>query len=182
MILHQDQINDKLNIKSILFDNKDITDVVLPETDTTKVKDVSEQLKVFLDMKIIPSYVSLYENEIQKFQVDKTFYVSENKTLVLKNNLAAYMGYEEPSTKTLSSLLDRITKEAVGVLPVSSPNKLVMDTLLEAKKSKTHYGFINGYDSIPDNAFAYDLIKSYSYSAYNIPEWLIVDFNDNWEG
>eukprot|EP00961_Rhodomonas_salina_P175101 2361985-Rhodomonas_salina.1 len=78
------------------------------------------------------------------------------------------------------TLLFDIVEETIGSIPKSTPNNEVYDKLIEAKKDRTHIGFI-GKDTNTDNCEGFDITKSYSYSTYNMEEWMIFDFNDNWE-
>jgi hypothetical protein len=163
-------------------ENEEINEVVNVEY----VSDIMEKLIETLNNKKIPEKITMMNKELYGFKyADKTFVSNENIDLIKK--LCSNMKIEY-SGQSIGTLLKRMIQEATGneILPKSTHNPYVFQTLINAKKDRAKSGTIGDF-VIPDDATdtdikAVDITKCYSSCLYSpSEEWIIIDYNDTWE-
>jgi nucleoside-triphosphatase THEP1 len=131
----------------------------------------------------IPDYFHLKGGQVFSFKYDKINYVCNDDIDVIKK-LCENMN--KPYTgQGVGTCILNIWKEVSGFdkIPKSSHNPFVIDTLLNAKSNRSHYGFMNNTQYNIDNSCkAYDIVKCYRACMYQpTEEWIRLDFNDEWE-
>lgn len=139
--------------------------------------DVMGCLKNHIKQGVIPKKLELHNNELVSFWIDNIQYVS-NINIELNKQLCENMKQEYKGQGS-GTLLFKILEETIGTFPKSSPNKFVMDKLIEAKKDRAHIGFIGDNKDTTD-CVGIDISKAYTYCMYNMEKWLLFDFNDMW--
>ena len=174
-------INHYNQVRSVLFDTvveKPANEMDINLTNVEYVEDMMKLVKQHILEKKIPRNINLNDNEIISYILDDKQYVC-NENIEINKILCENMG-KNYSGQGLGTLLFNIVEETIGDIPKSTPNNDVYNRLVEAKKDRTHVGFL-GKNNNTNDCVGVDIIKSYSYSTYNIDEWIIFDFNDTWE-
>jgi hypothetical protein len=149
--------------------------------DTNPMLEISKSIidnDKYPDRKIV-----VKDGVIQSYQLnDITYCINQNIPMtkeLCKNMNITYTG------QSLSTILQLIIEETIKVLPKSTHNPFVFDTLLLAKENRVHYGLIEkSYEKLLNhkNTVARDISKCYTSIMYNpLSKWIRYDFNDCWE-
>ena len=154
------------------------------ESSVEYVDNVLTKLCELIQDKEIPDEFCWSKNELQSFKHDGITYIT-NENLHIVKTLCANMGIEFTGQGLGTIILD-IYKEVYenDRMPKSVQNPEVLEILRNAKRNRSHYGFINEEELEQDmsDCVAYDLIKCYRNAMYNpLDEWIMLDFNDCWE-
>ena len=140
--------------------------------------DIMESIKNHIANKQIPQKISMHNNELMSYWIDGCQFIT-NKNIEINKELCENMNKNYVG-QGAGTLLFNIVEETIDTIPKSTPNNEVYIKLIQAKKDRTHIGFINDENNT-DGCETIDVCKSYSYSVYNMEEFMIFDFNDNWE-
>lgn len=188
-ISRRHQIQNTSGVKSEIFSETKTADDTEFNVSPIRCENLMHKLKEQLSVGYIPS-ITMYDNNLQSITCKDKIYIENTDKLEMRDRLQRYMQYDKngyiryyPDTNvSISRMLFQLIEETVGSLEKSTPNLSILEDLIMAKSNKTHTGFINDYVNIPDKYDAFDIIKSYSYSIYsNVNEFMIIEFNDNWE-
>ena len=147
------------------------------------VNDIYKKLTETLNDKKIPDNITMVKRDLYAFKYgDTTFVSNENVELIQKLCENMKIDYEG---QTLGTLLKQIIEEATGneILPKSTHNPYVFQTLFDAKKNRQHVGYIGDLSTLTDDELkAFDITKCYSSCLYApSEEWIMIDYNDTWE-
>jgi hypothetical protein len=149
------------------------------------VEDIMGKLTEVINNGSIPDKkINMLKKKLYGFSCgDKTYVSNENIDLIKK--LCSNMNIEYIG-QSLGGIFKIILKDVIGdeVLPKSTHNKYVFDTLKIAKKNRARRGAIKDLDELKnkENIKAFDLIKCYSSCMYNPSyDWIRTDYNDTWE-
>lgn len=145
------------------------------------VDNIMKQLTKTIKSGNIPEKITLRKKEIIGYQIGQNKFV-ENENIDLIKKLCENMNIKYTG-QGVGTLLLECVKQATGNerLPKSTHNIHIFKTLLDAKKDRVHYGFLNKEENLKD-CVAWDIIKCYCSCMYSPNEdWILLDYNDNWE-
>jgi hypothetical protein len=150
------------------------------ETNVVIVENVVDTKKYMMDLikKSTPTHICLdvKTKAITKFELDGHKYIM-NQQVEQRKKICEYLEVEFTG-QGFAALLELIC----GTWEYSKPNPETFNILLEAKKGRAHYGFINDDCEMKmrdeKNCVAYDICKCYSHLMKSPShDWLIMDFN-----
>jgi len=172
------------NVDSLMVKNTFTIDDKEPQIkEAVYVENIYKKLTETLNDKKIPDNITMVKRNLYAFKYGQTTFVSnENVELIQKLCENMKIDYEG---QTLGTLLKQIIEEATGneILPKSTHNPYVFQTLFDAKKNRQHVGYIGDLSTLTDDELlAFDITKCYSSCLYSpSEEWIIIDYNDTWE-
>ena len=157
-----------------------IDNVVVLE-DTNPMLEISKCIK---ETNTLPTKrILVKDGVIQSYELNNTTYCI-NQNIPMTKQLCENMNI--PYTgQSMGNILNLIIEETIKVLPKSTHNPHVFDTLLIANENRTHNGLVDkSYEKLlsSPNTIARDLNKCYTSIMYEpLTEWIRFDFNDCWE-
>ena len=157
-----------------------IDNVVVLE-DTNPLLEISRCIK---ETNTLPTKrILVKEGVIQSYDLNNTTYCI-NQNIPMTKQLCANMNIAYTG-QSMGNILNLIIEETIKVLPKSTHNPHVFDTLLIANENRTHNGLVDkSYEKLlnsPDTV-ARDINKCYGSIMYNpLTKWIRYDFNDCWE-
>ena len=173
------------NIESVMIRNNfkidDEDNKEYENANVEYVEDITNKLVEVINNGGIPEKVNMLKKKLYGFKYGNNTYVS-NENIDLIKKLCSNMNIEYIG-QSLGGIFKIILKDVIGdeVLPKSTHNKYVFDTLKIAKKNRARRGIIKDFEN-NENIKAFDLIKCYSSCMYNPTyDWIITDYNDTWE-
>ncbi|KAJ1464166.1 hypothetical protein T484DRAFT_3647348, partial [Baffinella frigidus] len=159
---------------------EDIEKVQLVEKDLIVAENIVDTKEYMMSLikKNTPKKICLdvKTKAITKFELDGKMYII-NQQVEARKKICNYLEVEFTG-QGFANLLELIC----GTWEYSKPNPETFNILLEAKKGRAHYGFINEDCEMKmrdeKNCIAYDICKCYSHLMKSPShDWLIMDFN-----
>lgn len=157
-----------------------IDNVVVLE-DTNPMLEISKCIK---ETNTLPTKrILVKDGVIQSYELNNTTYCI-NQNIPMTKQLCENMNITYTG-QSMGNILNLIIDETIKVLPKSTHNPHVFDTLLIANENRTHNGLVDkSYEKLlnsPDTV-ARDINKCYGSIMYNpSTKWIRYDFNDCWE-
>lgn len=145
------------------------------------VENAMEALTKTIQQGKVPERITMKKKELVGFDYGNDKFVM-NEDIELIKKLCSNMNIEYQG-QGVGTLLLECVKQATGNerLPKSTHNLYVFNTLLDAKKDRVHYGFVDTAEDLKD-CVAWDIIKCYCSCMYSpSEEWINIDYNDTWE-
>ena len=157
-----------------------IDNVVVLE-DTNPLLEISKCIR---ETNTLPTKrILVKEGVIQSYDLNNTTYCI-NQNIPMTKQLCENMKIDYTG-QSMGNILNLIIEETIKVLPKSTHNPHVFDTLLNANENRTHNGLVDkSYENLLNshNTVARDINKCYASIMYNpLTEWIRYDFNDSWE-
>lgn len=148
----------------------------------TAVENLMKHLAETLNNKIVPQKFGMVRKQLVSYECDNVKYV-ENPDMEKVKQLCENMDIPFSGQGSGSIILECIKRTGIEKLPKSTHNPYVFKTLIDAKKDRVHYGFVDGIHHVNmSNYVAWDINSCYTACMYNPSyEWLRLDFNDDWE-
>lgn len=175
------KVNHYNQVRSVLFDTvveKPAYEMDIDLKNVVYCDDMMQNIKQHIADRKLPRNIVMNDNEIISYILDDKQYIC-NENIEINKEICENMN-KKYTGQGLGTLLFDIVDETIKDIPKSTPNSEVYNKLVEAKKNRTHTGFL-GNNNDTNDCIGVDIRKSYSYSTYNINEWIILDFNDKWE-
>ena len=157
-----------------------IENVVVLE-DTNPMLEISKCIR---ETKTLPTKrILVKDGVIQSYELNNITYCI-NQNIPMTKKLCENMKIDYTG-QSMGNILNLIIEETIKILPKSTHNPHVFETLLIANKNRTHNGLIDkSYEPLLNspNTIARDINKCYTSIMYNpLTKWIRYDFNDCWE-
>ena len=157
-----------------------IENVVVLE-DTNPMLEISKCIR---ETNTLPTKrIIVKDGVIQSYELNNITYCI-NQNIPMTKKLCENMKIDYTG-QSMGNILNLIIEETIKILPKSTHNPHVFDTLLIANANRTHNGLIDkSYERLLNNpnTIARDINKCYGSIMYNpLTKWIRYDFNDCWE-
>lgn len=168
------------NVKSDVF--KEEKSIETTTKNIQYVDDIQSQFNYHLYVKnIIPTSVYIdSEHNIVQYEIDDINYCYNPYHKEIEHSSSLFnIPYKNQQIGTHSL---ELAKQLLIELPYSNHSIPVLQTLIKAKKNRTHHGFIDCIPSASSELQAYDINKCYRYALHNpIEPFIILSFKDDWK-
>jgi hypothetical protein len=138
---------------------------------------ISKLGEIINEHKKIPK-IEMYSGRIQSITLDNNI-IFFRKECQISKEIAKNMNVEY-----VGQTIQHLTSEFIkGKIDKSTPNNIVFNQLLEAKKNRSFNGLIKRIKiNNNDDIIAYDINKCYSSVMYKpIEDWILLDIDNDWE-